>query len=184
VDQIIRESGELQTGEGAIEARLRLNVQRLEILHEIDHAILSAQDAQAIAYTALRRMHQFIPGYLASSVVIIDLAAGSARVLALESTQIKNNDVEKQVPKPSIEILEGSVLGLEVLSVDLEDLQNGMPFSVADLQVIPALTPLQQRMSELGIRSYLSVPLRFSGELIGLLNLAADERGYSGRSRF
>jgi len=177
VDQIIRESGELQTGEGAIEARLRLNVQRLEILHEIDHAILSAQDAQAIACTALRRMHQFIPGYLASSVVIIDLAAGSARVLALESTQIKNNDVEKQVPKPSIEILEGSVLGLEVLSVDLEDLQNGMPFSVADLQIIPALTPLQQRMSELGIRSYLSVPLRFSGELIGLLNLAADEAG-------
>jgi len=174
-EKTVEESGD--EGRGVIEARLRLHLQRLEILHEIDHAILSVQDEKAIAHTALRRMHHFIPGYLASSVVTIDMVAGSARVLALDVTPITSADGGNQATNIPLNILEGSVLELEALSVELEDLRSGVPFSLPDLQALSAHTPLQQEMVELGIRSYLSVPLRFSGELIGLLNLASKTEG-------
>lgn len=153
-----------------LEERLTQHIRRLQILHDIEHAILSIQDEQATARTALVHISDLAPSYQASSVLLLDLKIGEAIVLAVDG------DIEgsQAAPAGQSEDLTGRRFALDVLPIDISVLQDGQPFIVHDLSVLPEMKPLQQQMAAIGICSYLSVPLRWGGELIGVLNLASN----------
>jgi PAS domain S-box-containing protein len=146
-----------------VEESLRQHIQRLQILHDIEHAVLSALDERLSARAALRQIHTVVPSYRASSVVLVDLSSREARLLALDfNRRMTDWEIRK-------------AYALEELSIDLDQLSAGRSYQVDDLSELPRLTSLQRDMLELGIRSYLSVPLRLGGELIGTLNLASEK---------
>lgn len=155
------------------EDRLRTHIQRLQILHEIDRAILSVQDESSTAQAALSRIAAFIPHCRYTSVLLIeqppiegaeqqiDRLEGSALLLAVHPPEAED-------PPNSV------VYDVNQLGVDLSALRDGLPFIVHDLEAIHQATPAQEAMRESGVRSYLAAPLRWGGRLFGLLNLAAD----------
>jgi len=148
-----------------VEESLRQHIQRLQILHDIEHAVLSALDERLSAQAALRQIHTVVPHYRASSVVLVDLHTQEARLLALDfNRRLTDWDIRKSYR-------------LDELSVDLDQLSGGRAYLVDNLGDLPHHTSLQHDMLELGIHSYLSVPLRLSGELIGTLNLASEKPG-------
>jgi len=134
---------------------------RLEILLDIQQAILSTQNLKETAYLALKHIHTLVPNCLASSVVLLKPEDWVAQVLAFTL-----NGVETAWP-------DDQPLGFMDLAVELDDLQQGKYFLVQDLLRLENRLPLQAVMLANGIRSYLTVPLRIRGELIGLLNLAS-----------
>ena len=147
------------------EDSLRQHVHRLQILHDIEHTSLSAQDERASARAALRHIHTVVPSYRASSVVLIDLGVKEGQLLALDfNRRMTDWDIRK-------------TYSIDELSVDLDPLKDGHPYLVDDIDQLTRMTALQHDMQGLGIRSYLAVPLRLSGELIGTLNLASDQPG-------
>ena len=144
------------------EEALHRNVQRLQILHGVDHAILSAQEEETTARAALKHIRPLVPHYLASSVVLIDEQEALAHLLVLDTDQDLDESQIRQV------------YTLDELSVDLETLRGGRAFQIDDLRSLTELTPLQLQMAAIGIFSYLTVPLIYEFELIGMLNLASN----------
>ncbi len=132
----------------------------LEILLDIHQAILSTKDLSAIAHLALTHIHSITPDCVASSVVLLDTEQADTQVLAF-------NLLGAEAAWPG-----NQPLNLTDLAVDLDQLRQGRTFVVSDLQELENLLPLQEAMLTRGIRSYLTLPLRVSSHLIGLLNLA------------
>jgi signal transduction histidine kinase len=142
----------------AAEDELRHSLWRLQILHDIDHAILSVQEEGETAAVALRRIANLVPDYLASAVYLLDERTGLAHLLA--------HDGEFPAPDGfSWTELEGAP--------DLNSgmLAQGMPYILQDLSQIEKATPFQTRLQEGGVLASLYVPLRWDGQLKGALNL-------------
>jgi signal transduction histidine kinase/putative methionine-R-sulfoxide reductase with GAF domain len=137
------------------------HLKRLQILHEIEHATLSFQDESTTAQVALKHLGGLVPDYISSSVLVVDTQSGTASLLALD---IRSQDEDLSIQQNYT---------LEEISVDLEALAGGQPFLVKDLPELTHISALQKDMLNLGVRSYLTVPLRTKGELIGTLNLAS-----------
>jgi len=145
-----------------VEESLLQHIHRLQVLRDIDHAILSIQGAEASARAALKHIPYLVPNYRASSVILIDLVAKEARLLAFDFGSDGNQvDIQHH-------------FALDELAVDFETLKNGQPYLVENIGALADLKPLQQQMAHLGINSYLVVPLFWGGELIGMLNLASS----------
>jgi hypothetical protein len=64
------------------EDSLRLRIERLEILHEIDQSIIAAQEIQITAQSILDRLALIIPGYRASSALLF--AEPQSQLLAID----------------------------------------------------------------------------------------------------
>lgn len=134
---------------------------RLEVLLEIHRAILATQDLQATSSAALRQIQQIFPQAIASSVVLIDPIHGQPRIAAIRV-------YEQDVPFDGMDpLLPGD------LAVDLDLLGSGKPYIVENLNALGQPLLLQQKMIAAGIQSYISIPLRAAGVLIGMLNLGA-----------
>lgn len=136
-----------------------LDRQRLEVLLDIHRAILSTQDLKATALVTLEHVRGLVLGCRACSVVLLD---PDVHVLALIERGV-------ETPWPN-----DSLLAKDDLAVNLDTLTQGLPYQMQDLMDVETLLPLQKVMLASGIRSYLAAPLRASGELIGLLNLASE----------
>jgi hypothetical protein len=65
------------------EAQLRLSTERLEILRDIDFAILQAQSAEAIARSALPSLRRLVP-CLRATVALFDWEHGASELLAAD----------------------------------------------------------------------------------------------------
>jgi signal transduction histidine kinase len=155
------ELAEMQSGAPVERGELQ-DHRRLEILLDIHRAILSTLNLKETAYLALKHVQALAPNCLASSVVLLTPGDKEAQVLAF-------NFNGSEITWPNEQPLEPMDL-----AVELDDLHQGKYFLVQDLLELSNLLPLQDAMLANGIRSYLTVPLRMGGELIGLLNLASD----------
>lgn len=141
--------------------RQEQHLRRLQILHEIDQAILSSQDVGETALIALRHLGTLIPDYNSSSVLIWDNKSSMAEILAYDRGKDEGLlDYGEKYP-------------LDLLSVDFKTLGDGQPLHLPDLGVIEYPTPLQTAMLDRDISSYLTVPLLAGKEVIGTLNLAS-----------
>ncbi len=143
--------------------KLQQHVDRLEVLHEIYNAILGLTSPQEIAQAALGHIENLLPCQRAS-VVLLDLETDRSEIIAVHTgyeTQIRTGD------RFNIEDLEDTINTLEF----------GEPFLIDDLQNLPKMPTIVQRLLAEGMHSFLAVPLCSQGELIGSLNLMASERG-------
>jgi putative nucleotidyltransferase with HDIG domain len=140
---------------------LRRYAKRLEILREIDCAILEAQSPKAVAEIILDGLRNMVHATQAS-VTTVDLDTGDATVLAVRTS------TDDHVA------LLGDVFPADVLG-GVDYLATGETYEVDDLREVSPRTPQQEMLLGAGIVSLFVVPLRVKGRLIGTLNVGFEE---------
>ena len=141
-----------------IEEKLKTYAKRLELLGEIDRAGILARSKHEIASATLSLISELI-GCDRASVTEVDAAHHSHTVLAV-------------APPGQTRIGVGRTFRLEHWQAVMDNLKRGLHY-VADLDHVPARTPLQEEIYGEGVRSYLSVPLSSQGKIVGVLNLGS-----------
>ncbi len=140
------------------EAALQNTTAHLEILHEIDRALLAARSLHEIADDALLRVRRLIP-CLRASVTLFDLEKREAAFLAAS--------FDKPVMFPSTP-LSFQEFGQHIIN----KLQGNQPWFTENAPEDPNATELDRRLArEDGVFAWVSVPLLYQGQLIGALNL-------------
>jgi PAS domain S-box-containing protein len=145
-----------------IEGDLSKYARRLEVLHSVDHAIIAAESADAVAEIALSHIRQALP-CLRASVALFDLPARQVSLLAVDV------DGETRLPKGWRGPLNGDW--------PLDELAQGERYVIEDLQAMEPATPVLQILQEEGVRCHISFPLLARGTLIGSLDLELAEPG-------
>jgi PAS domain S-box-containing protein len=135
--------------------------ERLKILHEMDRAILRAQSPAAIANAALRHVRRLVPCQRAS-VARFDLETNEGLVIASSMSS-----------QPTLEAGDRYPLDADWLDI----ISQGNNYVIADLRAIPEPRPILQQMLDEGLFSLATSPLIIGDELIGALNLVAEEPG-------
>lgn len=158
---IVRDITERQLAE----ARSRAYAARLEILHELERAIIEIETPQTIAELALKRIRESIPCE-ACNITLLDRSNDTIIVLAHSS------DLDPPLLPTSTRI---KVQGPILEAVDWARLQHGqiLVFEAPQeqLQRIPKLNIIpRERM-----RSLLIVPMATQENLIGTINLASTQ---------
>ena len=142
------------------EEELRRYVQRLEVVSEIDHAILAARSSQEIAQAAVSRIRRLVPCQRAS-LVTFDFEAGLAVFLA-----VSTNGESRQPPETCIPI---------DAFCDMRDLLRGQARMVEDPQALQDQPSAAKAALEEGVQSYLMIPIRSKDELLGLFKLEHEQ---------
>jgi signal transduction histidine kinase/DNA-binding response OmpR family regulator len=153
-DELKKANEELKRAE---EAR-RSYAQRLEVLHEIDRAILAAQSPEAIAQAALRHIRRLVPCQRVS-IVVFNVEKGEAQVVA--------EDVNGGFGPP-----EEMTLPIEDFSPPDVLKENPIRY-VEDIAALEHRPPVLERLLAEGIRSLITIPLIVQGDLIGEFNLSS-----------
>jgi PAS domain S-box-containing protein len=138
------------------EESLQRYAERLQILHEIDSAILSVQSPEDIAQTALSHIRRVIPCQRAGAS-LFDFITNEVVVLAV--------DVDTET-----KLKAGARIQRDRLEEGTKPLQQGKVIKFEDFQ---SGDRMLQTVYDEGIRSFMLVPLTSRGELIGSLNLGA-----------
>jgi two-component system sensor histidine kinase/response regulator len=150
----------LETALQENEKRLRIYANRLQMLHEIDRAILSAHSPESIAQAVLGRIRHLVPCTQAS-VVTFDFAAEEAIELAVHGNGQTATEQRGRYPLSEY----GS----------LETLRQGQLHIVEDIQAdCPPPVVIQQRQVT-DLCSVLKAPLMVQEEVIGALELRAEK---------
>jgi PAS domain S-box-containing protein len=144
-----------------VEGRLRRHVQRLEMLHDVDQAILVAKSMGEVAEAALRHLRRLVPCQRAG-VDLFDFDAGEVLVLAAIQTVGKG-----MAPA-------GARFPLTLRDYVFKALEGQQSIYVRDIRELPQSAPFIRIVRQEGLKSFLAAPLRFRGELIGILGLGAD----------
>jgi diguanylate cyclase (GGDEF)-like protein/PAS domain S-box-containing protein len=137
---------------------------RLSILHQIDRAILEAEEPEAIAEVTVKHLRPLLPCERVS-VIEFNLKTGEAIMLAIDA------DRESC-------ILAGNRLPLMNQDgfANPDKLTNGV-LVVDDLWELPNLTFVQESLKAEGLRSCVCIPLKSRNLLLGSLNIWSDRPG-------
>lgn len=144
-----------------VESRLRHYVETLRILHELDQSILAARSPESIAAAAVGRIRNLA-------------ACERVAVIAIDYDHDR------------LDILAADAGGDTALRMDVEAYREilktpallaGHPHGIEDLTLLGRPTPLQQALIEVGIRSFVILPLYVRGELLGTLHLESRHPG-------
>jgi PAS domain S-box-containing protein len=144
-----------------VEERVRRYAEQLQVLHEIDAAVLAAGSAEEIAEVSLDGLRKLV-GYEVASVELLDLEEGRTSVLAVSAADRRSSQEAQWEPLKWCE--------------PVEVLEAGRPFMVEDVSVLPEAS-LAEMLRDQGIRSIASVPLTVHGRLIGCFSLGRSETG-------
>ena len=138
------------------EKTLRTYMARLQILHDIDQAILAAQSPENIALATVGRIRQLIPCQRAMIVAVT--GPGQVRQLASEASTGAMSQVDMDARQQMF---------------DEKVLRQGHVWGIADLDALAVRSPIQQALYDEGVRAFVVIPLFVSGELVGILDLEA-----------
>ncbi len=142
------------------ETRQRRTIERIDTLRDISQSILSASSIEAVTHAMLQRLAPLVP-YTRASVVAFDRDAETASILAVDGPEVSSPELENTLP-------------LEHFRRDNGDLIRSLRY-VDDLPASPP-GPFGEHLQDVGIRSYLNVPLRAEDEVIGALNVGASSQ--------
>jgi signal transduction histidine kinase/ActR/RegA family two-component response regulator/HAMP domain-containing protein len=159
-------NGELSQLAGAFDEMaeaLQTRAERLDILHQIDQAILTAQSPEAIAEAALREMRHLIP-YRRATVSLFDFAAGETIVLMTQAIGDNPMSPGMRLPMQAVGDLHHTI----------EVLRQGK-VHVLDLRTLSASSPVIHALQAGDTPLMNLVPLIAQGELIGSLNLGLGD---------
>ena len=140
------------------EESLKQYIQRLEILHRTDQAILKADSTEITIQESLRYIREMIPCERAS-VMLFDFNTQEARVMVAEVSGTSR-------------IIEGSIVSLKGFP-DMEKLKDGDTILLPDLSTLTESSEIFDTLKQEGMVSYAMVPLNVQDYLIGTLNLGA-----------
>jgi PAS domain S-box-containing protein len=144
------------------EEALRRYAERLQTLHSVDYAILTAESPEAIAKIALTHLRRAVP-CMRASVALFDLKASEVFLLAAMAGG----------ETPLAVGWRGPLTG----EWPAEQLERGEICVVEDISTIQPPTPLYQTLLAEGVRSIVHLPLIAEGRLIGSLNLGMPTPG-------
>jgi len=147
----------------AEEAEQRYAV-RMDILHEIDRAILAARSPEETALAALTRIRQLINCH-GASIVLFDFQAQVASLLATH-----HYAQTERHPSQSLTL---ETYGLATIDA----LRQGQLLLIEDLSAHPERPIPPQRFMATGMRAWLTTPLFFQGQLMGAFNLGREQPG-------
>ncbi|MCI0577465.1 MAG: PAS domain S-box protein [Chloroflexi bacterium] len=140
------------------EEQLKLYAQRLEVLQQIDRAILAAESPQFIARTAIQHLASLIHCQRIV-VMVFDFTRREVKLLAVYMTGRPWSGESSSFP-------------LEQIESAIPMLRHGQPYHVNDIAAMKERSAfLQLLYQEEGLQSLLMVPLIAQGELMGSLNL-------------
>jgi PAS domain S-box-containing protein len=141
------------------EHALKRYTERLELLHEIDRAILRADQPQAIAQSVLLRL-QHLMEYDSGSVTTFDKDFRTFTVLATVPTAFPV--LTPNEPRP----IENRAM--------IASLQENKPFFANDLARASSLSTTEKALLNAGIRSFVRIPLIASDRLLGTINFHSN----------
>jgi signal transduction histidine kinase len=146
-----------------VEERLQQYAKRLEILHEIDQAILAAESFEAVVQATIGHVQNVLP---CDRVSFILLDFDTHHIILFEPSGENNSPkpLEKRIPMDKIPDLDAI---LELLRQDNHKLINDLASSPLNVSII-------QILQAEDIRSLLIVPILVQHELIGSLNLMSS----------
>jgi signal transduction histidine kinase/DNA-binding response OmpR family regulator len=134
--------------------------QRLQLLNEVDQAILAAQSPAAIAAAAMGSLVE-ATGALGAMVILFDSKSKRAEVLAAHG--LRSDTL------PDTLLLAGDWL--------FDENRQGRPGIVEDVAALPDDDPLRGPVLAAGVRCYAGVPLLVAGQVIGAVVMAYAEPG-------
>ena len=143
------------------QAALTKSSERLELLHEIDRALIAAETPGAIAEAALRRLRELLDVPRAI-VNLFDFESGEAEWLAAAGRR-------------RIHVGPGIRFPLRLMG-DLEALRRGER-QVIDVSALPP-SPHADALAASGVRTYMVVPMIAAGELIGAVSFGGASAEY------
>jgi signal transduction histidine kinase/HAMP domain-containing protein len=135
------------------EAARQRALERLELLHEIDRALIAQEAPEAIAAAVLRPLRELL-GVPRAIVNMFDLAAGEVEWLAAAGRR-------------RLRIGPGVRYSIRLMG-DVEALQRGEP-QVIDVHSLPPGPEVDALLAS-GVHVYMVVPMIAGGELIGALS--------------
>lgn len=146
--------------ERAQEALAR-QAERLQIMHEIDRAIIAAAAPQAIAGAVIRPLRELL-GVPRAIVNLFDLAAGEVEWLAAAGRRRTRSGP-------------GVRYSIRLMG-DVEALKRGEP-QVIDTQSLPPGPEVVALLAS-GVKVYMAVPMIAGGELIGALSFGGEQESF------
>jgi PAS domain S-box-containing protein len=142
------------------ESLLRLQKERLEIVHEIDVAIMAARGPAEIAQAAVARIKQVTQARRVA-VFLCDDATQTAEVLAEVGQTAQGYQVASRIP-------------LSIIP-QIAVWKERRVAAVVDFAALPDTWPAKAVTLRAGIRSAILVPLIVGEQVIGLLNVSRAE---------
>ena len=139
---------------------LRHTGERLEILHQVDQAVLAAQSPEEIAQAVVSHIRR-ISDCQRASIALFDLKTERVKILAVDAKGKTKFDNGKRFPLYEF----GGI----------QEMARGQYRLINNLQAFSPLGTTEEKLNREGIQSILNVPLMVHGNLIGSLNLGADE---------
>jgi signal transduction histidine kinase len=130
---------------------------RLNILHEIDHAVAAAEPPEVIAAAAIRPLREVL-GVSRAVVNLFDLAAGEAEWLAAAGRR-------------RIHVGSGVRFSMQMMG-DVEALKRGEP-QIVDTHALPPGPEVDALLAS-GVHTYMVVPMIAGGELIGAISFGGE----------
>lgn len=144
------------------EETLRQYTDRLQILHEIDRAILELRSPKEVAASVLEHLRKLLPCNLLG-IFTISSEGQTAKVLAVYPENKSTIQADSQV-----------LLSDFGHTIDL--LHSGQEQVIRDASQLSQPTPLEQRLIGEEIRSLINIPLIIRDNLIGLVKVGAEEK--------
>ncbi len=141
------------------EAAVRRYAERLQILHEIDQAIVAARSPQSIAQATLRHIQRLVPCYRAS-VVIFNWDQKTFTPIA-------------ELPEGGLGSSDGHPLPFDWFW-GLEELRHGELYRIDDLSGEAEAPELLSWWKGHGVRSLVSLPLQAQRNLLGAISFGGD----------
>lgn len=136
--------------------------ERLATLRQIDQAILASNSYETILQAVMAYIPRLLPVQFIS-MTEFDFEKETFRILSTNSLI-------------STDFHAGQTLPLKQIEEFIQALQTHPAHIVSDIHVSPLKTTIDEQLQAERIQSYMSVPMRAQGKLIGTLNFLATQK--------
>ncbi|MDY7012031.1 MAG: PAS domain-containing protein [Cyanobacteriota bacterium] len=143
-----------------LEMSLQRSLRRIENLHQLDRAVLEAQDPATLADAAIYNLQQLIPCDRAT-IATFDFEAQTATILMTRGGGEQSAGVGFQLPLPVFQPL-------------IEQFQQGASYAIADLSLFRGSGEMEALQAE-RLNEFVSFPLQTEQGLLGILKLWLEE---------
>ncbi len=144
------------------ENRLKQYNSRLEALDKIYKGIISAKSVDEIINETILNLHKLFPVISRSIVALVDKNIDNARIFCSNINNLKTKD---ETLLKITNDLKHEIFNLSATKVF---------YSIADLSSVAERNNFENKLYEIGIRSFISILLVIDEQVIGFMNFSAD----------